>query len=90
MVKNQLKIGGIKMKKSEITVSMPMTAFEELEQYKKKYQELQDELNSCFDTKLVDSLGGVNTIDFSIKKVLEICKKTLSVKYNRYNINCIS
>ena len=75
------------MKKSEITVSMPMTTFEELEQYKKKYQELQDELKSCFNTQLVDTSIS-NSIDFDVKKALNLAKKTLSLKYNGININC--
>ena len=75
------------MKKSEIMVSMPMTAFEELEQYKKKYQELQDELKSCFNTQLVDTSIS-NSIDFDVKKVLNLAKKALPIKYNRININC--
>ncbi len=75
------------MKKSEIMVSMPMTTFEELEQYKKKYQELQDELKSCFNTQLVDTAVS-NSINFDVKKALNIAKKTLSSKYNGIDINC--
>lgn len=75
------------MKKSEITVSMPMTTFEELEQYKKKLLELQAELKSCFDTTAFD-VGNETFINFDIKKALNIAKKTLSVKYNGININC--
>ena len=74
------------MKKSEITVSMPMTTFEELEQYKKKYQELQDELKSCFNTQLVDTAVS-SSIDFDVIKALNIAKKTLPVKYNGIYIN---
>ena len=75
------------MKKSEIMVSMPMTTFEELEQYKKKYQELQDELKSCFNTQLVDTAVS-NSINFNVEKALNIAKKTLSSKYNGIDINC--
>lgn len=75
------------MKKSEIMVSMPMTTFEELEQYKKKYQELQDELKSCFNTQLVDTAVS-NSINFDVKKALNLAKKTLSPKYNGIDINC--
>lgn len=74
------------MKKSEITISMPMTAFEELEQYKKKYRELQDELKSCFDTKAFDSRLE-SSINFNVIQALNIAKKTLSVKYNGVYVN---
>lgn len=75
------------MKKSEIMVSMPMTTFEELEQYKKKLQELQDELRSCFDTTAYD-VGNETSINFDVKKALNLAKNTLSAKYSGININC--
>lgn len=36
------------MKQSEITVSMPMTAFRELEEVKKNYDRLSEKLKECF------------------------------------------
>ena len=75
------------MKKSEIMVSMPMTTFEELEQYKIRLQELQNELNSCFDTTAFD-VGNETSINFDVKKALNIAKKSLSSKYNGIDINC--
>lgn len=74
------------MKKAEITVSMPMTTFEELVRYKNKYQELQDELKSCFDTKAFDS-NLESSINFNVIQAVSIAKKTLPVKYNGIYIN---
>lgn len=74
------------MKKSEITVTMPITTYEEFECYKKRYKELQDELKSCFNTKLFDA-NAESSIDFDVIKVLNIAKKTLPAKYNGIYVN---
>ena len=74
------------MKKSEITVSMPMTTFEEFEDYKKRYKELLDSLKSCFNTQRFDA-DGDSSIDFDVIKVLNIAKKTLPVKYAEVYVN---
>ena len=74
------------MKKSEILVSMPMTTYEELELYKNKFENITNELKSCIDTQLYDS--GVSTmLNFDVSKALEICKKTLSIKYSNIDID---
>ena len=74
------------MKKSEILVSMPMTTYEELELYKNKFENITNELKSCIDTQPYDS--GVSTmLDFDVSKALEICKKTLSIKYSNIDID---
>ena len=77
-----------KMKKSELTVTMPMTSFEELEMYKTKYFELLDELKSCFNTQLVDSKVA-NCINFETSKALKIAEKALPLKYKGINIECV-
>ena len=69
------------MKRSDMTVSMPMTAFEELEEFKMKYQELRAELRSCFDTAAFDA-GDETSINFDVIKALNVARKTLSPKYN--------
>ena len=74
------------MKKSEILVSMPMTTYEELELYKNKFENLTNELKSCIDTQLYD-LGVSTTLNFDVSKALEICKKTLSIKYSNIDID---
>ena len=74
------------MKKSEILVSMPMTTYEELELYKNKFENITNGLKSCIDTQLYDS--GVSTmLNFDVSKALEICKKTLSIKYSNIDID---
>ena len=74
------------MKKSEILVSMPMTTYEELELYKNKFENLTNDLKSCIDTQLYD-LGVSTTLNFDVSKALEICKKTLSIKYSNIDID---
>ena len=74
------------MKKSEILVSMPMTTYEELELYKNKFENLTKDLKSCIDTQLYD-LGVSTTLNFDVSKALEICKKTLSIKYSNIDID---
>ena len=74
------------MKKSEILVSMPMTTYDELELYKNKFENITNELKSCIDTQPYDS--GVSTmLNFDVSKALEICKKTLSIKYSNIDID---
>ena len=74
------------MKKSEILVSMPMTTYDELELYKNKFEKITNELKSCIDTQPYDS--GVSTmLNFDVSKALEICKKTLSIKYSNIDID---
>ena len=67
-------------------VSMPMTTYEELELYKNKFENLTNELKSCIDTQLYD-LGVSTTLNFDVSKALEICKKTLSIKYSNIDID---
>ena len=74
------------MKKSEILVSMPMTTYEELELYKNKFENLTNELKSCIDTQPYH-LGVSTTLNFDVSKALEICKKTLSIKYSNIDID---
>lgn len=69
-----------------MTVSMPMTTFDEFMELKKRYAELQDELKSCFDTTAFD-VGNETSINFDVIKALNIAKKTLSIKYNGVYIN---
>ena len=74
------------MKKSEIMVSMPMITSEELESHKNKFENLTNELKSCIDTQPYDSR--VSTmLNFDVSKALEICKKTLSIKYSNIDID---
>ena len=61
------------MKKSDFTVSMPISAYNEYECYKRKYGELVERLRDCFDDSLFNA-GAQMTIDFDVKKALAICK----------------
>ena len=64
----------MRMKKSEMTVSMPLTTWEEYETYKKKYAELTERLSACFDDSLLRA-GGSQSADFDARKSLEICRE---------------
>ena len=64
------------MKKSEMTVSMPLTTWEEYESYKTKYNELTKKLASCFDDSLIKA-GASQSVDFDVKKSLAICREFL-------------
>lgn len=74
------------MKQSEITVSMPMTAFRELEEAKKNYDRLSEKLNECF------SLSSENRslVFFDQSKALEICKEFLPYRYKDCDIASVS
>lgn len=74
------------MKKSEITVSMPMTTFEELNSYKDKYYELLNEIRNCYDTKLFDN--NVDTIiSLDVKKLIKLSKSKLNIKYQKADLD---
>lgn len=61
------------MKKSEMTVSMPMTTFDEYESYKEKYINLVNSLSQCFDASL-KNIGAQTAVVFDAKKALAVCK----------------
>lgn len=71
------------MKKSDITITMPLLTFEELEVYKKKYNDLCESLKSCFNTSSVD----YDCITFDVNKVMLIAKQMLPLKYKDCYIN---
>lgn len=59
------------MKKSEISVSMPMTAYEELVAYKEKFYAQRERLRGLF------TIGADNVLTFACKKAAEMAKETL-------------
>lgn len=61
------------MKKSEMTVSMPLTTWEEYEGYKDRYSALVKRLAGCFDDSLAKA-GASQSVDFDVKKSLDICR----------------
>lgn len=74
------------MKKSEITVSMPMTTFEELNSYKDKFYELLNEIRNCYDTKLFDN--NMDTIiSLDVKKLIKLSKSKLNIKYQKADLD---
>lgn len=73
------------MKKSEIAVTMPMTAFEEYESYKNKYNELTERLAGCFDSSLLKA-GASQAVDFDVRKALEVCREFLPYSLEKADI----
>lgn len=74
------------MKKSEITVSMPMTTFEELNSYKDKFFNLLNEIKDCYDTKLFDN--NIDTIiSLDVKKLIKLSKSKLNIKYQNADLD---
>lgn len=74
------------MKKSEITVSMPMTTFEELNSYKDKFYELLNDIRNCYDTKLFDN--NMDTIiSLDVKKLIKLSKSKLNIKYQKADLD---
>ena len=73
------------MKKSEIAVTMPMTAFEEYERYKNEYEELKKRLSDCFDSSLLNA-GASQAVDFDVRKALEVCREFLPYSLEKADI----
>lgn len=73
------------MKKSEIAVTMPMTAFEEYERYKNEYEELKKRLADCFDSSLLKA-GASQAVDFDVRKALEVCREFLPYSLEKADI----
>jgi hypothetical protein len=59
-----------------MTVSMPLTTWQEYEAYKEKYTELTKTLAGCFDDTLLKA-GASASLDFDTKKALAVCKAFL-------------
>lgn len=73
------------MKKSEIAVTMPMTAFEEYERYKNEYEKLKKRLSDCFDSSLLKA-GASQAVDFDVRKALEVCREFLPYSLEKADI----
>lgn len=74
------------MKKSEITVSMPMTTFEELNSYKDKFYDLLNEIRNCYDTTLFDN-NADTIISLDVKKLIKLSKSKLNIKYQNADLD---
>lgn len=74
------------MKKSEITVSMPMTTYEEFSSYKDKFYKLLDEIRNCYDTRLFDN-NTDTMISLDVKKLIKLSKSKLNMKYQNANLD---
>ena len=64
------------MKKSEFTVSMPITAYEELMASKTNYENLTKQLSECYDTNNF-KLNPAEPIRFDYEKAESITRKFL-------------
>lgn len=77
------------MKKSEMTVSMPLTTWEEYESYKKNYAALTKSLADCFDDSLLKA-GASTSLIFDAKKALAACKQFLPYSQTDAEIEVVS
>ena len=64
------------MKKSEITVTMPISAYEELMGIKTKHENLTNQLSECYDTNNF-KLNHAEPIRFDFEKAEKIAKEFL-------------
>lgn len=71
------------MKKSEMTVTMPLISFNEYEAVKNKYESLSKKLASCFSQTIN---GSDQLVDFDAKTALSICKEYMPYKYEKADI----
>ena len=76
------------MKKSEITVSMPMTSYEELIYFKNIYHQLVKKLTDCYNTNLFDNNVEKN-IQFDFRKCEKITKEFISSKYQDVDVEFV-
>ena len=63
------------MRKSDIDVTMPMTTFEELENYKKLYVELKGRIRSCFKPSVDDGIDYL----FNVNEALELMRNETNI-----------
>lgn len=74
------------MKKSEISINMPLTTFEELNAYKDKFYDLLNEIKSCYDTTLFDN-NADTIISLDVKKLIKLSKSKLNIKYQNADLD---
>lgn len=68
------------MKKSEISVSMPMTAFEEMVSYKERFLELRARIAGLADTAAFD-IEPTADVCVSAEKVRALCAECMPSRY---------
>lgn len=68
------------MKKSEVSVSMPMTVFEELASYKDRFLELRARIAGLADTAAFDIEPTAN-VCVSAEKVRALCAECMPSRY---------
>jgi len=73
------------MKKSEIMVSMPMSTYDELVNYKKEYESIVSKMRECFDNLSI--LESQKVINFDVNKAFCLCKSFLPDRYKNANFN---
>lgn len=75
------------MKKSEMMVTMPMSAYEELMKYKGMYEGLTKDLADCFDK--VELNGGTN-VYFFVGKSLKVAERFKPTIFNQYPVTVLT
>ena len=67
------------MKKSEMTVTMPLTSFNEYEAVKDRYTELVKNLSALFT-------GSESFVSFDATKALSLCRKFIPYQFEKADI----
>ena len=62
------------MRKSEMTVTMPLATWEEYEKIKSNYENITRRLAECFDGSLMQA-GAAAAVDFDARKALAVCRE---------------
>lgn len=71
------------MKKSEMTITMPLISWNEYEEYKRRYENITSSLAECFNS-LQGNQGTI--VDFDAQKALKICMDYLPTSMRNASI----
>lgn len=71
------------MKKTEMTVTMPLNSYNEYEDIKKRLADLTASLSDCFSQSIT---GSDAFVTFDAQKALSVCRKFIPYKYEKADI----
>ena len=73
------------MKKSEITVTMPISSYEELINIKTEYENLVKNISECYDTSLF-KMNSAESVRFDYKKAESFLRKFIPYSCRKASI----
>lgn len=71
------------MKKSEMTVTMPLYSYNEYEDIKERLSDLTSSLSDCFSPSMA---GSDAFVTFDAQKALSVCRKFIPYRYEKADI----